>query len=228
MKKYNYFLWDVDGTILNFEAAEKKAIRNLFGKFNLGECTDNMLKRYSEINKKYWELLECGKVEKKKMLVDRFVDFFSEERIDPGIAAEFNAQYQLALGDTIVFNDDAFDIISAQKKTGKIIIVTNGTKVAQEKKLERSGIDKLADYIFISEEVGYEKPSVAFFEKVISEAGITDLSEALIIGDSLTSDIQGGCNAGIDTCWYNPENLVNDSKLTPTYMIQNLHELDVK
>ena len=168
MKKYKYFLWDVDGTILNFEAAEKKAIRNLFDKFHLGECTDNMLKHYSEINKKYWEMLECGEIEKKKMLVDRFVDFFSKEGIDPGIASEFNAQYQLALGDTIVFNDDAFDIINAQKKTAKIIIVTNGTKVAQEKKLERSGIDKLADYIFISEEVGYEKPGIAFFEKVFN------------------------------------------------------------
>ena len=227
MKKYKYLLWDVDGTILNFEAAEKKAIRSLFGKFNLGECTDSMLKHYSEINKNYWKMLECGEIEKKKMLVDRFIDFFSKEGIDPSIASEFNEQYQLALGDTIVFNDDAFDIICAQKKTSKIIIVTNGTKTAQEKKLECSGIKKLADYIFISEEVGCEKPGIEFFEKVFSETGITDLTEALIIGDSLTSDIQGGYNVGIDTCWYNPYNLVNDSLLTPTYIIQNLHELDV-
>ena len=74
--------------------------------------------------------------------------------------------------------------------------------------------------------VGFEKPSSQFFEKVIAEAGISDLSQALIIGDSLTSDIQGGYNAGIDTCWYNPYDTPNDSLLTPTYIIKNLHALE--
>ena len=125
----------------------------------------------------------------------------------------------------VVFNDDALDIIKAQKKNYQIIIVTNGTAIAQKKKLERSGLDKIADNIFISEEVGYEKPSIHFFERVIAKAGIDYVSQAVIIGDSLTSDIQGGVNAGIDTCWYNPKEDVNDTNLKPTYIIKNLHEL---
>ena len=225
MKKYKYLLWDIDGTVLNFKAAEKTAIRSLFGKFNLGECTDSMLGRYSEINKKYWKWLELGKIDKNKMFVERFEEFFKGEGLNTEIAGKFNEAYQLALGDTIVFNDDAYNIINEQKKDSKIIIVTNGTAVAQEKKLELSGIKELADYIFISEVVGYEKPGIKFFENVFSKAGITDLSEALIIGDSLTSDIQGGINAGIDTCWYNPDNIENDSMLEPTYIISNLQEL---
>ena len=225
MSKYKYLLWDIDGTILNFEKAEKRAIRTLFEKFNLGECTDEMLSHYIEINKKYWKLLECGKMEKERILVERFVEFFEKEGIRTDVASEFNKAYQLALGDTIVFNDDALEIIKAQKKNYQIIIVTNGTAIAQKKKLERSGLDKIADNIFISEEVGYEKPSIHFFERVIAKAGIDDISQAVIIGDSLTSDIQGGVNAGIDTCWYNPKEEINDTNLKPTYIIKNLHEL---
>ena len=225
MSKYKYLLWDIDGTILNFEKAEKRAIRTLFEKFNLGECTDEMLSHYIEINKKYWKLLECGKMEKERILVERFEEFFLKEGIRTDVASEFNKAYQLALGDTIAFNDDALEIIKAQKKNYQIIIVTNGTAIAQKKKLERSGLDKIADNIFISEEVGYEKPSIHFFERVIAKTGIDDISQAVIIGDSLTSDIQGGVNAGIDTCWYNPKEDVNDTNLKPTYIIKNLHEL---
>ena len=225
MSKYKYLLWDIDGTILNFEKAEKRAIRTLFEKFNLGECTDEMLSHYIEINKKYWKLLECGKMKKERILVERFEEFFEKEGIRTDVASEFNKAYQLALGDTIVFNDDALDMIKAQKKNYQIIIVTNGTAIAQKKKLERSGLDKIADNIFISEEVGYEKPSIHFFERVKAKAGIDDVSQAVIIGDSLTSDIQGGVNAGIDTCWYNPKEDVNDTNLKPTYIIKNLHEL---
>ena len=226
MAKYKYLLWDIDGTILNFELAERAAIRSLFDRFKLGECSDEMLMYYSQINKRYWQLMESGKIKKDKMLVERFIEFFSYKGINADIAAEFNKEYQIALCDTIVFNDDAIDIIKHQKKICKIIIVTNGTKVVQEKKLESSGLNDIVDNVFISELVGFEKPNVKFFEKVISVVGIKDLKEALIIGDSLTSDIQGGHNIGIDTCWYNPKNEENETLLKPTYIIKNLHELE--
>ena len=226
MAKYKYLLWDVDGTILNFELAERAAIRSLFDRFKLGDCSDEMLMYYSQINKRYWQLMESGKIKKDKMLVERFIEFFSNKGINADIAAEFNKEYQIALCDTIVFNDDAIDIIKHQKKTCKIIIVTNGTEVVQEKKLERSGLNDIVDNVFISELVGFEKPNIKFFEKVILEVGIKDLKEALIIGDSLTSDIQGGHNIGIDTCWYNPKNEENTTLLNPTYTIRNLHELE--
>ena len=226
MAKYKYLLWDVDGTILNFELAERAAIRSLFDRFKLGDCSDEMLMYYSQINKRYWQLMESGKIKKDKMLVERFIEFFSNKGINSDIAAEFNKGYQIALCDTIVFNDDAIDIIKHQKKTCKIIIVTNGTEVVQEKKLERSGLNDIVDNVFISELVGFEKPNIKFFEKVILEVGIKDLKEALIIGDSLTSDIQGGHNIGIDTCWYNPKDEENITLLSPTYTIRNLHELE--
>ena len=226
MAKYKYLLWDIDGTIINFELAERAAIRSLFKRFKLGDCSDEMLMYYSQINKRYWQLMESGKIKKDKMLVERFIEFFSNKGINADIAAEFNKEYQIALCDTIVFNDDAIDIIKHQRKTCKIVIVTNGTEVVQEKKLERSGLNDIVDNVFISELVGFEKPNIKFFEKVILEVGIKDLKEALIIGDSLTSDIQGGHNIGIDTCWYNPKNEENTTLLNPTYTIRNLHELE--
>lgn len=226
MSKYKYLLWDIDGTILDFESAEKAAIKTLFERFNLGECSDEMIERYSKINRKYWQMLERGEMSKEKILVERFVEFFSKEGMDAGISDSFNREYQLALGDTIVFCDDAMDIIKEQKKKFEIVLVTNGTAVAQKKKLEKSGLQNIVNHIFISEIVGYEKPDINFFKKVISEVGINDLSDVLIIGDSLTSDIQGGYNAGIDTCWYNPKGIKNESSLSPTYIIQNLHDLD--
>ncbi|MCD8065837.1 MAG: HAD-IA family hydrolase [Oscillospiraceae bacterium] len=172
------------------------------------------------------EALERGEMTKPQILVGRFIEFFAGEGIDSNIAEAFNSDYQIALGDTVVVNDNAIDIIKEEKKSCCIVIVTNGTSVAQKKKLKASGLDKLADYIFISEDVGFEKPHRKYFDVVISAVGITDLADVLIVGDSLTSDIQGGCNVGIDTCWYNPHGKRNDSALIPTYTIGNLHELE--
>ncbi len=226
MSKYKYVLWDLDGTILDFEAAEKAAIKSLFDRFHLGKCSEEMLASYSEINKKYWQMLERGEMKKDQILVKRFEEFFTQEGIDSGIAEAFNKEYQLSLGDTIVFQDDAISILKKQKKTCKIAIVTNGTTIAQKKKLEQTGLNDIVDNVFVSEIVGFEKPNRKFFENVIDAMNITDLEQVIVIGDSLTSDIQGGHNIGIDTCWYNPKNVPNDSLLIPTYTIHNLFELE--
>lgn len=246
MKEYKYLLWDIDGTVMDFLAAERAAIKTLFIKFNLGECTDEMLKRYSAINVSYWKALERGEKTKPQILVERFRDFFSEEGIDPNYAEAFNEEYQVTLGDTVVFKDNSDILLSELKDKYILAAVTNGTRIAQEKKLKTSGLDKVFDYIFISEVVGSEKPNKQFFDKAfesmniyvkdILETGISsnefskeitpeEKSKFLIIGDSLTSDIRGGINAGIDTCWYNPNGESNDTDMVPTYVISNLNEL---
>lgn len=171
-------------------------------------------------------MLERGEMKKDQILVKRFEEFFTQEGIDSGIAEAFNKEYQLSLGDTIVFQDDAISILKKQKKTCKIAIVTNGTTIAQKKKLEQTGLNDIVDNVFVSEIVGFEKPNRKFFENVIDAMNITDLEQVIVIGDSLTSDIQGGHNIGIDTCWYNPKNVPNDSLLIPTYTIHNLFELE--
>lgn len=220
-------LWDVDGTLLNFLAAEKAAIRSLFEEYHLGVCSDEMLKRYSSLNKNYWEMLERGEIEKKALLVGRFRDFFEKEGIDSSLAAEFNEKYQLRLGDTIVYCDDSLEIVKSLRGKVKQYVVSNGTVIAQTKKLRLSGLGELMDGFFLSEELGVEKPSVRFFDQVFAKIGPVDRSEVMIVGDSLTGDIRGGNNAGILTCWYNPEGTAAKEAVRIDHEIRDLHEVYV-
>lgn len=225
IEMYKYLLWDVDGTVLNFLAAEAYAIRFLFGKYNLGECNDEMLKTYSEINTKYWKMLERGELTKPEILVGRFREFFGIIGADTTIAESFNRDYQVTLGDHIEFVDGAKEMLLSQKGKYVIAAVTNGTKVAQEKKLRLSGLNDIFDDVFISEDIGAEKPNKDFFDYVFKKLGITDKSQVLIIGDSLTSDIKGGNVAGIDTCWFNPSHSPNSLGVSVTYEIDKLSDL---
>ena len=225
MGKYKYLLWDVDGTVFDFHASEAIAIRTLFKKYGFGECTDEMIETYKTINAKYWQALERGEIIKSEVLTGRFREFFETVNLDATKAAEFNDDYQLSLGDTIFYCDDAKNLLISLKGRYISAAVTNGTKAAQENKLRNSGLDKVFDYIFISEEVGAEKPNVAFFQNVVDVVGIKNKSEALIIGDSLTSDIRGGNNIGIDTCWYNNTSRPKNIDVTVNYEIGDLHEL---
>lgn len=218
-------LWDVDGTLLDFNAAEKAAIRTLFSEFGLGECTDEMLVRYSDINKAFWKRLEKNDLLRNQVLIGRFEQFFGEYGIDARIAPVFNKRYQLSLGDTIVYHDDSLNIVKALKGKVKQYTVSNGTVAAQTKKLERSKLGALMDGVFLSEKLRVEKPNAGFFEKVFSEIRPSDLSKVMIIGDSLTSDIQGGMNAGIKTCWYNPGKDPQPDNYRIDYVVSDLHEV---
>lgn len=218
-------LWDVDGTLLDFAAAEKNAIRNLFQKYGFGNCSDEMLKRYSQINKIYWERLERKELTKPEILIKRFEDFFDAEGFDVTVAAEFNEKYQSSLGDTIVFCDDSYNIVKSLCGKVKQYVVSNGTITAQSKKLRLSGLGELMDGIFLSEQLGVEKPDVRFFDQVFAEIRPSDKSQVMIIGDSLTSDIQGGNHAGITTCWYNPENKPRQGNVKIDHEITDLHAI---
>jgi 2-haloacid dehalogenase len=225
MSNIKVVLWDIDGTLLNFAAAEKAAIHKCFALHGLGECSDEMLGRYTEINHKYWKALERGEMTKPEILVGRFVEFFEAYGLDVSKAPAFNEDYQINLGDTVCFEDHALEVIHALVPQVKQYAVTNGTRVAQKRKLSNSGLDKLLEKAFISDEIGIEKPMIGFFEAVWAEIGSFAGDEVMIIGDSLTSDMQGGVNAGILTCWYNPKGLANSSGLKIDYEIKDLEEV---
>lgn len=218
-------LWDVDGTLLDFKAAEKAAVRNLFEEFELGECTDEMIKRYSFINEIWWQRLERNEITKPEVLNGRFRQFFGEYGIDPDLAEKFNQRYQLSLGDTIVYRDDSYEIVKSLKGKVKQYVVSNGTVIAQTKKLKLSGFDELMDGIFLSEEIGCEKPNIGFFGPVFETIEEKRRSQIVIVGDSLTSDIRGGMNAGIVTCWYDPEKKEIPEGYRIDHVIGDLHEI---
>ena len=237
-------LWDIDNTLLSFNKAEKAALHKDFAEFSLGEFTEEMLKEYVVINKRCWQALERGEMTKLEVTVGRFVEFFTMYGIDTSIAPAFNERYQELLGDFIYFNDDAYEIIKDLK--GKVLQcgATNGTKIAQTGKLKNSGLGELLDMVFISEDVGAEKPAKVFFDKALidvnqwlfqnegtleyamgKEMGVLQRDEILMIGDSLTSDIKGANNAGIKACWYNPEGVPCDKDVQIDYEIKDLHEV---
>ena len=218
-------LWDVDGTLLDFDAAERAAIRTLFDAFCLGKCTDTMLARYHEINIGFWQKLERNELTRSQVLVGRFEQFFNEYGINSAPAPEFNQRYQLTLGETIAYHDDSLDIVKGLKGKVRQYVVSNGTIAAQTKKLDRSKLGEQMDGIFLSEELGVDKPDIAFFNKVFSEIHADDLSTIMIVGDSLTSDILGGMNAGIRTCWYNPGRNPLPDAYHVDYIISDLHEV---
>lgn len=218
-------LWDVDGTLLDFSAAEKAAIQKLFGEYGLGPCTEGTVARYSAINDGYWKRLERGEITKGEVLIGRFRDFFSELGIDPSLAEPFNARYQVALGDTIVYRDDSLEIVKALRGRVKQYVVSNGTVIAQNKKLERSHLGEWMDGVFLSEQLGAEKPSPRFFEQVFAALPDIPREEMLIVGDSLTSDMLGGIDNGIPTCWYNPGRLPRPADMAIDCEIEDLHRI---
>lgn len=225
MGKIKVILWDIDGTLLNFKEAEKAAIRKCFLQFDLGVCTDEMLAVYSGINKIYWQRLERGEMTKPQILEGRFREFFERYGLNTDCVPDFNRQYQISLGDTICFNSGCVETMGALKGRVGQYAVTNGTQIAQKRKLANSGLDRLFDGVFISDEIGVEKPNAEFFQKVWEQIGTYPGDEVMIVGDSLTSDMQGGNNAGILTCWFNPEGDPLPEKLRIDYQIRELSEV---
>ena len=224
-KPFDILLWDVDGTLLDFLAAEDISIRSLFKDFDLGVCTDEMLCLYSAINADYWKRLERGEMSKKEILVKRFETFFSQVGIRSVDCDAFDKAYQKRLGETVVFRDNSYELVKSLKGVIPQYAASNGTIVAQTGKLTRSGLIHLLDGVFLSEKLGAEKPSVLFFEKVFETIQTVNRERVLIVGDSLTSDILGAENAGIKSCWYNPTHKHNSTAIKPDFEIEHLSEI---
>ena len=226
MAQINVILWDVDGTLLDFSAAERRALEDCFRSFQMCPCTPELLARYSQINRTYWRRLERGELTKPQVLLGRFEEFFAQEGLNCRDIPAFNQEYQLRLGDTVVFRDDAGSLVARLKGRVRQYAVTNGTRVDQERKLSRSGRDRMLDGIFIAEMVGTEKPGAAFFDAVFSQIGPCCRDEVMIVGDSLTSDMQGGRSAGILCCWYNPLGEPRPADPRIDYDIRDLRQVE--
>ena len=222
---YSIILWDIDGTLLDFEKAQAAAVKTLFRDYALGECTSEKLERYSLINRKYWKRMELGEIGKQEVLIGRWEEFLAGCGLDASLAREINSEYQSRLGDTINFCDNAWELVNYLKGKVRQYAVTNGTSLAQAKKLKNSGLDKVFDDVFISDVIGYEKPDVRFFDAVYERIGRPDKKTMLVIGDSLTGDIRLGNKGGITTCWYNPAGKPNEDNEPVDIEISNLNEL---
>jgi len=222
---FDVILWDVDGTLLDFPAAERQSLLDAFAHFDLDPCPEDRVARYSKLNASYWKRLERGEITKNELLPGRFQEFFQQEGIHFDRYWDFNDFYQLRLGENATPQDDSCALAASLQGRVKQYAVTNGTKVAQDIKLDRSGLAELLDGIFISEVVGAEKPDPAFFAPVFQAMGPVDKSRVLMVGDSLTSDMQGANNVGIPCCWYDRQGKPLPDHLRIDFHISHLRQV---
>lgn len=223
--KYDILLFDADNTILDFDKAEEQALKLAFEQCNL-HYDDNVLTVYRRNNVKQWHLFELGVIkDKSEVLTSRFVETFNELGLTDNCerTAELYEKH-LHNGFYVIANAEHV-LQKLQKINCRLYLVSNGVLSIQNSRMKGSGMDKYFLRRFVSEEVGFPKPNKKYFDYCFKHIDNFNTARALIIGDSLTSDIQGGINAGIDTCWYNPKRAVNVSNVEPTYEIDDLEQI---
>ena len=223
MAKYYCILMDADNTLLDFDAAENKALAETLDEFGL-EADAETVSLYRDINEKLWRRLEKGEIRRDKLLSERFGQLLTALQAK-GNGHDMNRKYLQNLAQHPDMTPGVIGVLDELAEVATLAIVSNGIEQVQTQRAKDSGIADYMEEIFISEAVGCEKPNRRFFEHVLRVLGIEKREHVLVVGDSLTSDIQGGINAGLDTCWYNPNGVENNSGVKPTYEIRSLEEL---
>lgn len=224
MTTYNFLLFDLDHTLLDFEAAEDVALELL-----LKEAGVTAIQAYKDyyvpMNKAMWEDLTAGKISKPDLIRTRFARLFAHFGREVN-GADFAERYQHYLSQQGQILEGATALLETLVEQGyRLFAATNGVTFIQKGRLAQSGLSSYFEQVFISDEVGLHKPQKAFYDHIAKVVEGFDNSRALMIGDSLTADIQGGINAGIDTAWYNPAGLKNVTTIQPTYTIADYSTL---
>ncbi len=223
---FKFIFLDLDDTILDFTAAEDVALPKGLKEVGI-EPTDELIARYKQINIAEWERYERGEISRETVLTERYDILFKEYSIDlPGYIAE--DAYRKYLGIGHYFIPGAVALLDYLKgKNYRLFIASNGVAATQDSRLDSAGIRPYFENIFISETTGSHKPEKAYFDYCFSHIPGFDPTKALLIGDSLTSDISGGKTAGIATCWYNPSGKTAPEHLRPDYEVRSLKELEL-
>ena len=216
-------LFDLDDTLFDFHKAEKIALTKTLVHFGI-DPTEETLALYSTINAAHWKRLELGEISREEVKVGRYRELFKTIGVecDP---VKATAYYESMLAIGHYFMPDAPELLEELYRKYRLYIVSNGTAKVQEGRIGSSGIAKYMDGIFVSQILGANKPDKQFFDICFAEIPDFSLSETVIIGDSLSSDIKGGINAGITTVWFNPKGIENDSDIKPDYTIKELSEV---
>jgi 2-haloacid dehalogenase len=220
---YSTILFDADDTLFDFAACESEALRLAFKDFGY-VLNEEIRANYAKINEDLWKQYEKGIIDKETVINQRFRILFDRFDIE-GENEGFETVYQKLLGRQHILIDDAIQVLEYLYNKYDLFIVTNGIIETQRRRLHESGIERYVKRIFISEETGFQKPMKEYFDYCFDRIDDPKRDEAIIIGDSLSSDIKGGNNAGITTCWYNPKSLINTTDSRVDIEIKQLREL---
>ena len=218
-----FLFLDLDDTILDFHKAERLAISRTFRSFGL-EPTDQVLERYHVINRQHWERLERGELTRDQVLTGRFQMLFEELGI-PAQPQAIAKGYEHNLGLGHYFLPGAKEALDTLRGKYRLFLASNGTASVQHSRLTSAGLYPYFEEVFVSQALGANKPSRAFFDACAARIPGYDPRKALMVGDSLTSDILGGINAGMKTCWVCPPEVQGRPDIVPDYRIEALSQL---
>lgn len=224
--KYQFLLFDLDNTLLDFNLAEDKALNTLFTKYGVKNEEIELYKAfYKPLNQELWKKLEQKLITREELLRTRFYKLFSHFGIelDGEVLAK---EYEFILGEHGDHIDGAIELLEELQDSGfQIIAISNGVSKIQRSRLFLSEVTSFLKEIFISEEMGVQKPDIEFFQMVESKVNLFDKEKSIVIGDSLSADIQGANNYEIDCVWYNPDKKENTGTARPTFEVGNFEEL---
>lgn len=222
--KYDLVILDLDNTLIDFDWMEVKALKEALEAFGVKHHSE-MIEDYIAINNGLWADLEKGKYSKAAILTKRFDKLFEKYAIDAP-SDEVNTYYLKSMKNHVMPFEGAMSLLEMLKDQTKVVCLTNGVKIAQEAKFEKAGFYPYFDQVIISDVVGIHKPDVRLFEYMADQVGMYEKSRMIIVGDSLTSDIKGGNNFGIQTVWFNPKEKSNEIGVHVDYEIKHLSELE--
>ena len=223
--EYTHILFDADNTLLDFTKAERAALEQTFQSLGIDLPYDTY-KLYVDINHRTWQQYEAGLIESTDIPGIRFRDFLQAAALDLEIGL-ISRTYQNLLSEQTFLMPYAEEICEYWSKKASISIITNGFKVTQEKRIKASKIWPYIKHLVISEDLGISKPDTAFFTKTFEILGRPNPRDVLVVGDSLSSDIKGAMNAGLDCCWYNPYGIELPGQYTVKYQIDKLEQLQI-
>lgn len=216
-------LLDLDDTILDFHKAERIALSTTLRKIGITP-TDEVLSLYSEINRRHWKLLEIGKLTRHEVLHGRFTELFATIGVE-GDCYEAQRIYEWELGTGHYFLEGAEELLDTLYKKYDLYLASNGTDIVQTRRIASAEIGHYFKELFISQRLGYDKPNPEFFRLAFEKIENFKKEETVIIGDSLSSDILGGINAGITTVWFNPHEIEAAGSIKPDYTVKRLDEI---
>ena len=224
MNAYSTILFDADGTLFDYDRAEAFALEHACGEYGI-PISRAFADAYRAINSELWRQHESGLLTLEEVQSERFARLFTAGGIEGVDPVNFNRDYVRYLGQGAFLIDSALETCELLEMSCTLAIITNGLKASQTNRLRASELDPYISYLITSEEVGVSKPDGAYFDAAFERCGNPPRNRVLIVGDNLRADIRGGYDYGVDTCWYNPDGLINDTPVEPTYEIEHLLEL---
>ena len=224
MSKFDWLLFDLDNTILDFGKSSKFAFRKLLEEIDSGLNSEELYPIYNEINHKIWEQREAGEISHNDLKWKRWHLFFEQVGIkfDPN---KSNDIYFEGIKAFPFFVDHAEEMLQHVKSDFNLMMVTNGLSEVQWPRIRNKNIENYFKHIIISDEIGVAKPQSAFFDHCHALIGDVKKERVLVIGDTLKSDILGGNNYGYTTCWYNYDSKSNETEVQPDFTIDSIKDL---